>query len=189
MTLAVFLIMVGVVEVVKGWKGWTLSDILTGTRTTPTPSAGSTFDLSTVIPDVGTTGAGGASTGPPLSNGKAVVMYQEADRIANLHLPYVWGGGHRTPPPADGPFDCSGFVSRVLDKAGLLPGHAARDSTSLMTLGKAGRGQHVTIWANPVHAFLDFDGRHIGTGTLGGGGPYWHQHPTAGFVPRHPDGL
>lgn len=43
--------------------------------------------------------------------------------------PYVFGGGHGTVCP-DGPMDCSGFVSCVLNKAGLMKGTLTTDGFS-----------------------------------------------------------
>lgn len=49
--------------------------------------------------------------------------------------PYIFGGGHGTVCP-DGPMDCSGFASCVLNKAGVMKG-------TLTTTGFAKWGQHV----------------------------------------------
>jgi len=100
--------------------------------------------------------------------------------------PYVWGGGHGG---ASGGYDCSGSISYALAAAGLLDG--ALDSTGFMSWGEAGPGRHVTIYANPGHAFMVVDGRRFDTSNLSGGGTRWtsESRSTAGFVARHPPGL
>ena len=56
-----------------------------------------------------------------------------ANRITRK--PYKWGGGHGR--WWDTGYDCSGAVSYVLHKAGLLD--ASRDSTGFMSYGDAAR--------------------------------------------------
>jgi peptidoglycan hydrolase-like protein with peptidoglycan-binding domain len=107
------------------------------------------------------------------------------DRIATL--PYLYGGGHRSF-RASG-YDCSGSVSYVLHGIGRLG--RPLDSGSLMSYGAPGRGRHVTIYANPGHAFMVIDGRRFDTTGRGETGSRWQPRgrSTAGYVARHPPGL
>jgi sulfotransferase family protein len=122
------------------------------------------------------------------SDSRLAAIVAEANRIAALELPYFWGGGHLTPAPNEGPFDCSSAVCRVLQAAGY--GLRTTWSGGLMRWGAPGPGQ-VTICANPGHAFLVIDGRFWGTSDGNpGGGPGWHgPRSSAGYVLRHPPDL
>lgn len=125
--------------------------------------------------------------GAPLVRGTLLqALIAEADRIDRLALPYVWGGGHQSSPaPPNGPFDCSGAVSRVLQAVGYpIPTLVSRQ---FMTLGRPGPGR-VTIWAYDGHVFLTIDGRGWGTGSPPRGGAGWlpYNRPYhSRFVARH----
>ncbi len=125
--------------------------------------------------------------GAPLAEGTLLqAMVAEADRIDGLGLPYVWGGGHQSSPaPANGPFDCSGAVSRLLQSIGYpIPTLVSRD---LMRIGAPGPGR-VTVWAYDGHVFLTIDGRGWGTGSRPSGGAGWLPYATpyhGRFVARH----
>lgn len=123
----------------------------------------------------------------PLTEGTLLeALVAEADRIDRLELPYVWGGGHQSSPaPPDGPFDCSGAVSRVLQAVGYpIP---TLVSGQFMRVGEPGPGR-VTVWAYDGHVFLTIDGRGWGTGSAPRGGAGWlrYDRPRSGrFVARH----
>lgn len=106
-----------------------------------------------------------------------------ANRIR--HLPYRWGGGHRS--FVDSAYDCSGAVSYLLHGAGLLA--SPLDSTGFMSWGVPGPGRWITVYANPQHAYAMLAGLRLDTS--GGPGPRWHAlaRPNTGFVARHPAGL
>jgi Putative peptidoglycan binding domain len=112
-------------------------------------------------------------------------LISAANRIAEL--PYRFGGGHRT--FDDTGYDCSGSISYALHAAGLL--RYALDSSGLMSYGEPGPGRHVTIYANPNHAFMVVDGRRYDTSALKETGSRWTSEPRSGsgFVVRHPPGL
>ena len=150
----------------------------------------------------------GAPIAAPRGDGSAAAIGTAADELDAMHVPYNYGGGHVTParPTAgqDGTFpglDCSSSVSWVLQHAGVdVP---TMTSGAFMSWGDAGRGQAVTIYANPTHIFMSIrvdDGpeRFFGTSAFGhpaaGTGPAWFTEPVsasylAGFVQRHPPGL
>ena len=112
-------------------------------------------------------------------------LISAANRIAEL--PYRWGGGHRT--FDDTAYDCSGSISYALHEAGLLK--YALDSSGFMSYGEPGPGRHVTIYANPNHAYMVVDGRRYDTSALKETGSRWTSEPRSprGFVVRHPPGL
>jgi peptidoglycan hydrolase-like protein with peptidoglycan-binding domain len=107
------------------------------------------------------------------------------DRIARL--PYVYGGGHGSF-HAQG-YDCSGSVSYVLHAMGRLG--RPMDSGELMHYGAPGPGRHVTVYANPGHAFMVIDGRRFDTSGRSGNGTRWQpdDRSAAGYTVRHPPGL
>jgi peptidoglycan hydrolase-like protein with peptidoglycan-binding domain len=107
------------------------------------------------------------------------------NRIARL--PYVYGGGHGSF-RASG-YDCSGSVSYVLHAMGKLS--RPMDSSELMHYGSPGPGRHVTVYANPGHAFMVIDGRRFDTSGRSGSGSRWQadDRSSAGYTVRHPAGL
>jgi cell wall-associated NlpC family hydrolase len=114
--------------------------------------------------------------------GRAVAA---GDRIARL--PYVYGGGHRSFRAAG--YDCSGSVSYILHAIGRLG--RPLDSGELMSYGSPGPGRHITVYANPGHAFIVIDGRRFDTTGRQETGSRWQPdgRSTAGYTVRHPPGL
>jgi hypothetical protein len=151
--------------------------------------------------------AGATCAQAATGNASAQAVFDAANALHAMHVPYNYAGGHVTPaqpgPGADGPYDgldCSSAVSWVLQHAGIAV--ATLDSTSFMAWGDPGPGRAVTIYANPTHVFMSVkvDGRLRFFGTSGfghpeaGTGPAWFSRPVdagyvAGFVQRHPPGL
>jgi hypothetical protein len=128
----------------------------------------------------GHNGGGGGGGG-----GRVHMIIRAANRIAEAD--YRYGGGHRT--FNDTGYDCSGSISYALHGAGLLA--SPLDSTGFMSYGRAGRGRHVTIYANAGHAFMVVDGRRYDTSAMGEDGSRWTwtKRSGSGFVARHPPGL
>jgi Putative peptidoglycan binding domain len=118
-----------------------------------------------------------------------VVLLRRAVAAGNriAFKPYIYGGGHGSFRAAG--YDCSGSVSYVLHGMGRLD--RPLDSGELMHYGKPGRGRHVTIYANPGHAFMVIDGRRFDTSGRSAGGSRWGpgMRSTGGYVARHPAGL
>ncbi len=117
---------------------------------------------------------------------------QRAIAAGNMlqNKPYKWGGGHRQ--MEDSGYDCSGSVSYVLRKAGLLAG--ALTSSSFGSYGQPGPGRWITIYAGRGHVFMTVCGLRFDTGGhrgIGESGPRWSTSPryAANFVLRHPPGL
>jgi hypothetical protein len=103
---------------------------------------------------------------------------------------YKYGGGRDT--LEDWGYDCSGSVSYVLIKAGLLD--EPRTSRSFATFGEAGPGRWITIYAAPGHVFITLCGLRLDTGGRGGvgeKGPRWspYPRPSDGYTLRHPPNL
>ena len=121
----------------------------------------------------------------------APAQLQHAVYAANTlqNKPYVRGGGHAS--VEDNAYDCSGSVSYVLIKAGLL--RAPLSSSAFSSYGEAGPGRFITIWVKPgEHVFMTICGLRMDTsGQITGEGPRWRtkSRSYAGFTPRHPAGF
>src|SRR3954463_5373111 len=121
--------------------------------------------------------------------GAPVAVTQAIARAnAIVGRPYVWGGGHRSFHSPG--YDSSGAVSSLLHAGGLLD--SPLDSSSLMRWGAAGRGQWITVYTNPGHAFVEVAGLRLDTSAAedpsGRRGPQWRpaRRSHAGFHARHP---
>jgi hypothetical protein len=131
----------------------------------------------------------------------APVQVQNAIFAANRlqHKPYIYGGGHARFRSRG--YDCSGTVSYALHGAGLL--RSPLDSSSFMIWGRRGKGQWITVYTNPGHAYAMIAGlrldtsrygvvasRHVAASTLQSG-PRWRPspRPSTGFSARHPVGF
>jgi len=103
--------------------------------------------------------------------------------------PYRRGGGHAS--VEDNAYDCSGSVSYVLIKAGLL--RAPLSSSGFASYGEAGPGRFITIYVNPGdHVFMTVCGLRLDTsGGATGEGPRWRAkgRSAGGFICRHPAGF
>ena len=133
-------------------------------------------------------------------NGVAYAPDQAPDQVkqaiwaANqiVGMPYRLGGGHKLG-FTDHAYDCSGTVSFAMHGAGLLA--TPRDSSSFMRFGAAGKGQWITVYTNPGHAFAVIAGLRLDTSAAGdpagGSGPRWRPNlrSTRGYRARHPIGL
>jgi hypothetical protein len=132
---------------------------------------------------------------PPIGAPQEVV---DAINAANeiVTKPYIYGGGHKSFNSRG--YDCSGSVSFALHGAGLLD--TPLDSSDFMHWGLRGKGQWITVYTNPGHAFVVIAGLRFDTGfrdriskkrgAAPGSGPRWGgPRPTRGYHARHPDGL
>ena len=140
--------------------------------TTPMPQAVLSKDGRTAIPP--------ASAPAPVKN----AIYA-ANRITKK--PYRYGGGHRR--FRDRGYDCSGAVSYALHGGGIID--APLFSGLFMKWGEAGRGQWITVYTNPGHAYVVLAGLRFDTSGPGERGPRWRQgaRSSRGFVARHPEGF
>jgi hypothetical protein len=113
-------------------------------------------------------------------------------------LPYRYGGGHNLKFDIAKGADCSGTVSFALHAAGLLK--SPLDSGSFMKWGMKGKGDWITVFTNPGHAYAVIAGLRIDTSVAGMSrtkrvaasafepGPRWRpmKRSGRGFVKRHP---
>src|SRR5688500_15036018 len=129
-----------------------------------TPTGGFSSDAPVAEAPVGTAAIASdrrtavAPQGAPEEIVKAIAAANKITR-----KPYKWGGGHGR--WWDSGYDCSGSVSYVLYKAGLLD--ASRDSTGFMSYGKRKRGRWITIYANGGHAYMEIAGLRFDTSGSG----------------------
>jgi cell wall-associated NlpC family hydrolase len=162
-------------------------------------TGGTSFDSKTtsskprsvaVVPgSVATVGDDGLASAPAEAPSEVHAAIAAANKI--IGKPYRYGGGHAR--VEDSGYDCSGTISYALIGAGLLK--TPLDSSSFMRWGEAGKGDWITVYTNPGHAFIVIAGLRLDTSAAGdrGGrkGPRWRPalRSTRGFKARHPEGL
>jgi hypothetical protein len=142
----------------------------------------------TCAPPEAATLVGGRAVAPSSAPPQVKAVIAAANKISTK--PYIWGGGHRR--WWDRGYDCSGAVSYVLHKGGLLD--SPLDSRGLMKWGEAGPGQWITVYSNRGHAYAVIAGLRWDTaGDESGTGPRWHPTLTAAasgtFRVRHATGF
>jgi cell wall-associated NlpC family hydrolase len=123
---------------------------------------------------------------PPSAPDPIRAMISAANLIVGQ--PYRWGGGHGSFQSKG--YDCSGAVSYALAGAGLV--QTPLTSGQFMGYGEPGRGQWLTIYANPTHVYAVIAGLRWDTvGDARGSGPRWHPFDAYphGFTVRHVPGL
>jgi hypothetical protein len=171
----------------------------------------------------GGSGGGGAVYVPPpppakrakIVNGQAIPPVGAPTAVVNAIAaanaitakPYIYGGGHKAytkasksalTPALEKGYDCSGSVSMALYGARLLK--SPLDSSSFMKWGLAGKGQWITVYTNPGHAYVVIAGLRFDTSrgdrvtpqeAASGSGPRWRKYnrKPAGFTARHPKNL
>jgi cell wall-associated NlpC family hydrolase len=113
-------------------------------------------------------------------------------------LPYRYGGGHNLKFDVGKGADCSGTVSFALHAAGVLD--EPLDSGSFMKWGEKGKGDWITIYTNPGHAYVVIANLRLDTSVAGMArtkrvaasayerGPRWRpmKRSGRGFKKRHP---
>ena len=144
-------------------------------------------------------GAGTSPTVPgekaKLVNGKAippesapprvVKVIKAANRIRNK--PYRYGGGHGS--FEDKGYDCSGAVSYALHGGGFL--NSPLPSGSLAKWGKRGKGEWISVYGAPSHAYMIVAGLRFDTSMTPGDGPGWSRTKRStpeNYKVRHPNG-
>ena len=137
----------------------------------------------------------GAGAAQSLERIESVAKWIESKKIH-----YCWGGGHGTKPgPSAGTgefcpsgtegLDCSGSVRWLMVLSG-YPDPGGLVSNELGAQYPSGVGKKVTIWSNPVHIWMEINGRDWGTSLSNfAHGPAFGSESTEGFVPSHPQGL
>ena len=140
-----------------------------------------------------------------LEDGTAAAPAEAPDQVKQAiwaansmqELPYRYGGGHNLKFDVTLGADCSGTVSFALRAGDLLA--APLDSGSFMRWGEKGKGEWITVYTNPGHAFIMIAGLRFDTGMrdnsvrgqFPGRGPRWAKakRSTRGFSARHPRGF
>lgn len=141
-----------------------------GTTTTTTPT--------TTTAPVGPPGRATLSKdGTAVAPADAPPAIQAAIAAGNAikHLPYRWGGGHRT--FFDTGYDCSGAVSYLLHAAGFLASPLPSGPLA-SSWGVPGKGRWITVYANASHTYMVVAGLRFDTSAVGeklnqGSGPRW----------------
>ena len=160
-----------------------------GIPPSPTPAPGSGGegpDQLTTPGDTAQLSPDGRVAIPPASAPSEVKKaIAAANRITNK--PYRYGGGHRR--FRDSGYDCSGSVSYALRGGKFVkrPLH----SSAFMRWGEAGRGDWVTVYTNPGHAYVMIAGLRFDTSGPGERGPRWRKSARSArrYAARHPEGF
>jgi hypothetical protein len=156
----------------------------------PAAKKTSTSRVQTAPGQVATIGPDGKAIAPAGAPPQVQTAIAAANRIVGK--PYRYGGGHAK--VEDTGYDCSGTISYALLGGGLMKG-TPLDSGSFMRWGEAGKGEWVTVYTNPGHAYVVIAGLRLDTSAAGdpGGakGPRWRPalRSSRGFVARHPAGF
>ena len=127
----------------------------------------------------------GTATPPADAPSEVVEAIEAANEIEDK--PYEYGGGHGS--FKDSGYDCSGAVSYALHAADLVKDPL--DSSGFMKWGERGKGQWITVYSNPGHAFVVIAGLRFDTSMTDGDGPGWSDEMRSGkgFSKRHWEGL
>ncbi|MBI5309873.1 MAG: hypothetical protein HZB14_02410 [Actinobacteria bacterium] len=149
-----------------------------GAEFAPTPAT--TPGLRATIAEDGRTAI--APVDAPLEVQKAIWAANEI-----THKPYIYGGGHKSFKSRG--YDCSGTISYALHGGDLLD--APLNSSGFMTWGVRGKGNWITVYTNPGHAYTIIAGLRLDTSGKGEKGPRWRSESRSarGFRARHPEGL
>ena len=121
----------------------------------------------------------------------APVQVQMAINAGNQirKMPYKYGGGHAS--FFDSGYDCSGAVSYVLNGAGLIESPLPSGDLA-SSWGSAGKGQWITVYGKPSHAYMVVAGLRFDTSAVGeklnaGSGPRWRatKRSAKGYTAKH----
>ena len=135
--------------------------------------------------DKATIGPDGLAVPPSSAPPEVAAIIEAGNEIATK--PYVYGGGHGSF-RASG-YDCSGSVSYALHGGGLLD--TPLDSSGLAAFGRPGKGDWVTVYGNPGHAYMVVAGLRFDTSSGKRTGNRWtnQMRSSSGYTARHPSGL
>jgi cell wall-associated NlpC family hydrolase len=147
---------------------------------TPAPS-----DTPTPTGETASIDDSGLAVAPASAPAEVQAIIAAGNAIARK--PYKYGGGHGR--WHDAGYDCSGSVSYVLHAAGLLS--TSLDSSGFMRWGEPGRGQWITVRANPGHAYMIVAGLRFDTSARKETGTRWSDTMRSGRGYRavHPEGF
>jgi cell wall-associated NlpC family hydrolase len=124
----------------------------------------------------------GKAIPPSDAPARVVGVIEAANRIAR-GTDYCYGGGHASFKSKC--YDCSGSVSYALHGGRFLRRPMA--SGDLMHWGRGHRGNWITVYANPGHAYMKVAGLRFDTSMTKGAGPGWSKEMRsgAGYRKRH----
>jgi cell wall-associated NlpC family hydrolase len=112
------------------------------------------------------------------------VAKKAAAELTKAKIPYVWGGGHGGFADPRAGLDCSGAVSFVLHKMGVLK--SPLTSGDMGSVLKPGPGL-VSVFYNPEHTFMrignQYWGTSVGDNGMGGLGP--HPAPSGSYLAQY----
>jgi cell wall-associated NlpC family hydrolase len=130
-------------------------------------------------------GSDGLAVAPASAPPQVKAIIAAGNRIAKK--PYKYGGGHGR--WEDSGYDCSGSLSYAFHGAGMLK--TAMDSSGFMRWGESGKGQWVTVYAKPSHAYMVIAGLRFDTSGRASQGTRWQadMRSASGYTVRHPEGL
>lgn len=112
----------------------------------------------------------GKALAPDCAPGRVKDVIAAANKIRKK--PYRWGGGHGS--WKDSGYDCSGAVSYALHAGHFLS--SPLDSSGLARWGKRGKGNWITVYGAPSHAYMVVAGLRFDTAMVRGDGPGWSKH-------------
>jgi cell wall-associated NlpC family hydrolase len=156
------------------------------------PSGGATFQPPPPPPEEATL-VNGRVIAPASAPRRVKRVIAAANRL--VEKPYIYGGGHRPfSSVLDRGYDCSGAVSYALYGGRFL--RSPLPSGSLMSWGRAGPGDWITVYAHGGHAYVVVAGLRFDTSLRDrdapgpSSGPRWSRtlRESDAFVARHPRG-
>ena len=158
-----------------------------------TPSSGgATFEPPPPPPEEATL-VDGRVIAPASAPTRVKRVIEAANRL--VEKPYIYGGGHRPfSRQLDRGYDCSGAVSYALYGGRFL--RSPLPSGALMSWGRDGPGEWITVYAHGGHTYLVVAGLRFDTSMHDPdapgprSGPRWSRtlRKSSAFVARHPRG-
>jgi hypothetical protein len=164
----------------------------TASAATPPPSGGATFVPPPPPPEEATL-VNGRVIAPASAPRRVKRVIEAANRL--VEKPYIYGGGHRPfSSRLDRGYDCSGAVSYALYGGRFL--RSPLPSGALMSWGRRGPGDWITVYAHGGHAYLVVAGLRFDTSLRDrdapgpSSGPRWSRtlRRSDAFMARHPRG-
>lgn len=104
------------------WTGLKGGSVLAGVQSVikgQAPTGGNVHPIDVAVAAGGGSGGGGSI---PAASGSILAIAQQVAATPAGKTRYCWGGGHSGSPCSASCFDCSGYVSCVLNHAGVMKG-------------------------------------------------------------------
>jgi hypothetical protein len=167
-------------------------DVESASAQPPSSSGGATFEPPPPPPEDATL-VDGRVIAPASAPLRVKRVIEAANRL--VEKPYVYGGGHKPfSSRLDRGYDCSGAVSYALYGGRFL--RSPLPSGALMSWGRDGPGEWITVYAHGGHAYIVVAGLRFDTSLRDSdapgprSGPRWSRtlRESNAFVARHPRG-